>query len=61
MKEKLQKYTDLVSEKIGGEVLYSTDDFFAEKENLIKEGRGIFIEDKYTLEYIYKVLLNAPS
>jgi allantoicase len=48
MKEKLQKYTDLVSEKIGGEVLYSTDDFFAEKENLIKEGRGIFIEDKYT-------------
>ena len=48
MKDKLQKYTDLVSEKIGGEVLYSTDDFFAEKENLIKEGRGIFIEDKYT-------------
>ena len=48
MQDKLQKYTDLVSEKIGGEVLYSTDDFFAEKENLIKEGRGIFIEDKYT-------------
>ncbi|PHR71922.1 MAG: allantoicase [Lutibacter sp.] len=48
MKEKLQKYTDLVSEKIGGEVLYCTDDFFAEKENLIKEGRGIFIDDKYT-------------
>ena len=48
MKDKLQKYTDLVSEKIGGEVLYSTDDFFAEKENLIKEGRGIFIADKYT-------------
>ena len=48
MKDKLQKYTDLVSEKIGGEVLYCTDDFFAEKENLIKEGRGIFIEDKYT-------------
>jgi len=48
MKEKLQKYTDLVSEKIGGKVLYCTDDFFAEKENLIKEGRGIFIDDKYT-------------
>ncbi len=45
---KLKKYTDLASEKIGGQVLYATDDFFAEKENLIKEGRGIFIPDKYT-------------
>ncbi|RZW56971.1 MAG: allantoicase, partial [Flavobacteriaceae bacterium] len=41
-------YIDLASEKIGGQVLYATDDFFAEKENLIKEGRGIFIPDKYT-------------
>ena len=48
MKQKLTKYIDLASEKIGGQVLFSTDDFFAEKENLIKEGRGIFIEDKYT-------------
>src|SRR5687768_10876693 len=40
--------TDLASEKLGGEVLYSTDDFFAEKENLVKPGRGIFIADKYT-------------
>ncbi len=44
----LKKWTDLASERIGGQVLYSTDDFFAEKENLIKEGRGIFIADKYT-------------
>jgi allantoicase len=28
--------------------LYATDDFFAEKENLLKPGRGIFITDKYT-------------
>jgi allantoicase len=48
MKDKLTKYIDLASEKIGGKVLYATDDFFAEKENLIKEGRGIFIEGKYT-------------
>ncbi len=48
MKNILQKYTDLASEKIGGQVLYATDDFFAEKENLIKEGRGVFIPDKYT-------------
>ncbi len=39
---------DLASEKIGGKALICTDDFFAEKENLLKEGRGIFIEDKYT-------------
>lgn len=40
--------TDLAAEKLGGKVLYATDDFFAEKENLIKPGRGIFIADKYT-------------
>lgn len=44
----LLSYIDLASEKIGGKVIYATDDFFAEKENLIKEGRGIFIPDKYT-------------
>ncbi len=43
-----EKYIDLVSEKLGGRVLFTTDDFFAEKENLIKKGRGIFIPDKYT-------------
>jgi allantoicase len=48
LENKLTNYTDLASEKIGGQVLYATDDFFAEKENLIKEGRGIFIADKYT-------------
>ena len=48
MEHKLTTYTDLASEKIGGQVLYCTDDFFAEKENLLKEGRGIFITDKYT-------------
>jgi allantoicase len=40
--------TDLASEKLGGKVLYATDDFFAEKENLVKPGRGIFIAGKYT-------------
>jgi allantoicase len=40
--------TDLAAERLGGKVLYATDDFFAEKENLIKPGRGIFISDKYT-------------
>ena len=40
--------TDLASERLGGKVLYATDDFFAEKENLIAPTRGIFIADKYT-------------
>jgi allantoicase len=39
---------DLAAERLGGKVLYATDDFFAEKENLLKPGRGIFIVDKYT-------------
>jgi allantoicase len=40
--------TDLAAEKLGGKALLCSDDFFAEKENLIKPGRGIFIADKYT-------------
>jgi len=39
---------DLAAERTGGQALECTDDFFAPKENLIKPGRGIFIEDKYT-------------
>lgn len=39
---------DLVSERLGGAVLYANDDFFAPKENLLKPGTSIFIEGKYT-------------
>ncbi|RYF80716.1 MAG: allantoicase, partial [Chitinophagaceae bacterium] len=39
---------DLAAERLGGKVLFCTDDFFAEKENLLKPGRGIFIPEKYT-------------
>lgn len=39
---------DLAAERLGGKALLCTDDFFAEKENLLKPGRGIFIADKYT-------------
>ena len=39
---------DLAAERLGGKVLYATDDFFAEKENLVKPGRGVFIADKFT-------------
>ena len=41
-------YVDLASERVGGETLACSDDFFAEMENLLKPGRGIFIEDKFT-------------
>jgi allantoicase len=39
---------DLVSEKLGGAVLATNDDFFASKDNLLKPTAPIFIEDKYT-------------
>jgi len=47
----MKKFThliDLAAERTGGQALSCTDDFFAEMENLLKPGRGIFIEDKYT-------------
>lgn len=39
---------DLAAEKVGGQALIASDEFFAEKENLLKAGRGVFIADKYT-------------
>jgi len=39
---------DLASEKVGGRVLSCSDDFFAEKENLLKATPAEFIPDKYT-------------
>ena len=39
---------DLASARLGGIALLANDEFFAEKENLLKAGRGIFIPDKYT-------------
>ena len=45
------EYTQLINlaaEGLGAKTLACSDDFFAEMENLIKPGRGIFIEDKYT-------------
>lgn len=39
---------DLVSERLGGLPIVASDEFFAEKENLVKSGRGVFIPEKYT-------------
>jgi allantoicase len=43
-----QRYTNLASWRLGAETLWCTDDYFADMENLLKAGRGIFIEDKFT-------------
>ncbi len=39
---------DLAGERLGGRVLEANDDFFAPKENLLKETKPVFIEGKYT-------------
>ena len=39
---------DLAAEGVGGKVLWCNDEFFAEAENLIKPGRGVFIAGKFT-------------
>jgi allantoicase len=39
---------DLAAERVGSKALLANDEFFAEKENLLKPGRGVFIADKYT-------------
>src|SRR6478609_8695190 len=39
---------DLASERLGGSVLYATDDYFAPKENLIKPSKAVWKEHEYT-------------
>lgn len=39
---------DLAAEGMGGQVLATNDEFFAEAHNLVKPGRGIFDADRYT-------------
>src|SRR5689334_15999490 len=39
---------DLASDLTGAFALYATDDYFAEKENLLKPSAALWIEGKYT-------------
>jgi len=39
---------DLASERLGGRVIVANDDFFAPKQNLVKEAKPVFLEGKYT-------------
>ncbi|MFO0677363.1 MAG: allantoicase [Polyangiaceae bacterium] len=43
-----QELVDLASEKLGGTVLFANDDFFAEKENLLRPKKAVFLEHEYT-------------
>jgi allantoicase len=43
-----QQLLDLASERLGGSVLYATDDYFAEKENLLKPAKAVWKEHEYT-------------
>ena len=43
-----QKLPNLASERLGARVIAVNDEFFAPKENLLKESKPIFIDDKYT-------------
>ena len=39
---------DLAAQRHGGRALLASDEFFAGKENLLQEGRGVFRPDEYT-------------
>jgi allantoicase len=39
---------DLASARLGGAVLSANDEFFADKENLLKEGDAVFLPERYT-------------
>jgi allantoicase len=41
-------FIDLASERLGGAVLYANDEFFAEKENLLRASAPVFLDGKYT-------------
>ena len=43
-----EQLVDLASARLGGEAIAVNDDFFAEKENLVKDEAPIWIADKYT-------------
>ncbi|HEX8180200.1 MAG TPA: allantoicase [Pyrinomonadaceae bacterium] len=39
---------DLAAERLGGAVLYANDEFFAPKENLLKQSAPVFLAGEYT-------------
>lgn len=47
-KPKFAELNNLISEKLGGKVLFATDDWFAVAENLLKESDAEWREDEFT-------------
>src|SRR6476620_733988 len=43
-----RELVDLAGERLGGSVLYANDDFFAGKENLIRQSKPEWKEHEYT-------------
>ena len=43
-----EQLVDLAAERLGGAVLWATDDFFAPKENLLRPQPALFAPDRYT-------------
>ncbi|MDB4995765.1 MAG: Allantoicase [Myxococcaceae bacterium] len=48
MADEFTDLIDLAAERLGGAVIWANDDFFAEKENLLKAQAPVFIDGKYT-------------
>lgn len=44
----MQELAELAGERVGGAALACSDDFFAEKENLLRAAAPVFIDGKYT-------------
>jgi allantoicase len=48
MTNDFKNLVDLASERVGGAVLFANDDFFAPKENLVRQSAPVWAEGKYT-------------
>ncbi|HEV7890965.1 MAG TPA: allantoicase [Pyrinomonadaceae bacterium] len=48
MPNEFTNLVDLASERVGGAVVYANDDFFAPKENLVRQPAPVWAEGKYT-------------
>ena len=42
-----QKGINLASPRLGAEVIFATDDFFADKSRMLQDAPAVFITDKY--------------
>jgi len=47
MTESFTEAVDLAAERLGGAVLWASDEFFADKENLLKAAQPVFVPGKY--------------